>query len=120
MATPTDYLVRDAKRALTFKEKNNTPDTADQAAQQQPVEDDINHPSHYQSESGLEVIEAIESFIADPVSYMLGNVMKYISRGGKKAGNPRVKDLRKARWYLDRAVTYLERHGDDSDDGDNN
>lgn len=110
MATPTDALIRDAKNALTFKEQNST-DTTDQAAQQ-PVEDDVNHPSHYQSESGLEVIEAIEAFIADPVAYMLGNVLKYITRGGKKRENPQIKDLRKARWYLDRAIAYLERHGE--------
>lgn len=108
MATPTDALAHGPRR----DQATNT-DTADQAAQ--PV-DDVNHPSHYQSESGLEVIEAIEAFVSDPVAYMLGNVMKYISRGGKKDGNPQVKDLRKARWYLDRAIAYLERHGDGSDD----
>ena len=110
MATPTDALAHGPRRDQTA-----STDTADQATQQQ-VEDDINHPSHYQSESGLEMIELIEAFVADPVAYMLGNVFKYTGRNGKKAGNPRVKDLRKARWYLDRAIAYLERHGDGSDD----
>ena len=113
MATPTDALAHGPRRDQST---DNSTDTADQATQQQQVEDDINHPSHYQSESGLEVIEAIEAFIADPVAYMLGNVMKYISRGGKKRANPQIKDLRKARWYLDRAIAYLEKHGDVSDD----
>lgn len=110
MATPTDSLAHGTRR-----DQATSTDTADQAAQQ-TVEDDVNHPSHYQSESGLEVIDVIESFIADPVSAMLSNVVKYVLRGGKKVGNPRVKDLRKARWYLDRAITYLEKHGDGSDD----
>lgn len=108
MATPTDAIAHGPRR-----DQATSTDTADHATQQQ-VEDDINHPSHYQSESGLEVIEAIEAFIADPVAYMLGNVMKYISRGGKKRANPQIKDLRKARWYLDRAIDYLERHGEGS------
>ena len=95
MATPTDALAHGPRRDQTTGASTGA---ADQDAQQ-PV-DDINHPSYYQSESGLEVIEAIEAFVSDPVAYMLGNVMKYISRGGKKRENPQIKDLRKARWYL--------------------
>lgn len=112
MPTPTDALAHGPRRDQTTDAVAGATDHATQ----QPVEDDVNHPSHYQSESGLEVIEAIEAFVSDPVAYMLGNVMKYISRGGKKDGNPQVKDLRKARWYLDRAIAYLEKHGDGSDD----
>ena len=74
--------------------------------------DDVNHPAHYQSENGLETIDVIEAFISDPVAAMLANVMKYVIRDGNKAGNSRLKDLKKASWYLNRAIQYLETHGD--------
>jgi hypothetical protein len=63
--------------------------------------DMVNHPPHYQSESGLEVIDIIEDFVHDPGSYYLGNIIKYVLRFQKKGG---VEDLEKARWYLNKLI----------------
>ena len=65
--------------------------------------DMVNHPPHYQSESGIEVIDVIDDFVADPASYYKGNIIKYILRYEKKGG---VEDLEKARWYLNRLIAY--------------
>lgn len=62
--------------------------------------DMVNHPPHYQTESGLEAIEVIEAFFAD--NYCLGTTFKYLARAGKKGDV--VEDLEKARWYLTRAI----------------
>ena len=63
--------------------------------------DMVNHPPHYQSASGLEVIDIIDDFVPDPASYYKGNIIKYILRYEKKNW---VEDLEKARWYLNRLI----------------
>lgn len=70
--------------------------------------DPVNSPSHYNS-GGVEAIEAIESALTDDGyrGYLKGNVMKYMWRYEKKA-KP-VEDLKKARWYLDRLISALEK-----------
>ena len=65
--------------------------------------DMVNHPPHYQSRSGIEVIDIIDDFVADPASYYKGNIIKYILRYEKKGG---VEDLEKARWYLNRLIAH--------------
>jgi hypothetical protein len=60
--------------------------------------DEINQPAHY-TDGGIETIDFIE---AKKLGYNLGNVVKYISRAGKK-GN-RLQDLQKAQWYLAREI----------------
>ena len=59
----------------------------------------INHPSHYKT-GGIGTIDFIE---AKELGYHLGNVVKYISRAGKKTEDY-VQDLQKAQWYLNRAI----------------
>lgn len=61
--------------------------------------DMVNNPPHYKS-GGMEAIDVIEAFFAN--DFHLASVFKYISRAGKK--NDRIEDLRKAHWYLDRAI----------------
>lgn len=71
--------------------------------------DDVNHPSHYSSESGLEAIEVIEAFFHG--NAFLANTFKYIARAGKKGGEAkRLEDLKKARWYLEREIQREEAH----------
>lgn len=60
--------------------------------------DVINHPSHY-ADGNIEVIDFIES---RNFPYHLGNVVKYVSRAGKKNPDKELEDLFKARWYLNR------------------
>lgn len=62
--------------------------------------DAVNHPSHYQGKNGLESIDVIEAFA---LNFNLGNAVKYILRAGKKTQDP-TEDLRKASWYLQRAI----------------
>jgi hypothetical protein len=68
------------------------------------MNDPVNRPSHY-TDGKIEVIEYIED---KKLSYCLGNVVKYVSRAGKKDKLKTVEDLRKARWYLDREIQRLE------------
>jgi len=67
-----------------------------------PTSDPINHPAHY-TYSAIEPIDAIEAW---ELGFHLGNVVKYIARAGRKGSE--VQDLKKARWYLDRAIHKLE------------
>lgn len=66
------------------------------------MSDMINRPDHY-TDGGIETIDFIE---AKKLDYHLGNVVKYISRAGKK-GNA-LECLKKARWYLNRKIAILE------------
>ena len=65
-----------------------------------PIKDLINHPTHY-TVGGIETIDFIE---AKGLGYHLGNVLKYISRAGKKGTTDGIEDLKKAQWYLARAI----------------
>lgn len=63
------------------------------------AKDMVNKPPHY-TDGGIEVIDFIE---AKKLGYHLGNVVKYVTRAGKK--EDALQDLQKARWYLDRAIS---------------
>lgn len=68
------------------------------------VEDDVvNSPKHYTA-GGIEVYDFI---VAKGLNYELGNVVKYVSRAGRK-GNM-LEDLHKAQWYLTAAILREER-----------
>lgn len=73
--------------------------------------DVVNNPSHY-TDSKIEVIDYIED---KNLGFCLGNVIKYVSRAGKKVDSDKsviekeIEDLKKARWYLDRRIYELER-----------
>lgn len=67
-----------------------------------PDEDEINHPNHYTA-GGIEVFDFIQSWGLD---FAEGNVVKYVVRGPFK-GN-RLKDLKKARWYLNKLIERAE------------
>lgn len=64
--------------------------------------DAVNHPAHYQSESGIEAIDVIEAF---DLNFRLGNTVKYVLRANQKN---EVEDLKKALWYLDREIRKRE------------
>jgi hypothetical protein len=65
--------------------------------------DKVNHPPHYNAGS-IEVIAAIEDWKLD---FHLGNVVKYVARADHKGR--RLEDLRKAAWYLQRAISLTDR-----------
>lgn len=58
------------------------------------------NPPHY-TDGKIEVIDFIED---KKLGFCLGNVVKYVSRCGKKSGNTRKQDLQKALWYLTREL----------------
>lgn len=67
----------------------------------------ISHPSHYQSKSGLEVINVIEAFtegLEGIEAVDTGNAIKYICRWKDKNG---VQDLEKAMWYIQHLIDHL-------------
>ena len=66
--------------------------------------EEVNSPKHY-TLGGIETIDYIE---AKNLPYHLGNVIKYVSRCGHKAGVDPMKDLKKAQWYLIRYIKNLE------------
>ena len=59
-------------------------------------------------------IEVIENWKLD---FHLANVLKYISRAGKKEGESELKDLEKAKVYLDRKILKLKDNDNDNDYG---
>lgn len=54
-----------------------------------------------QKNQAIEVIDFIE---AHELNFNLGNVVKYISRAGKKCGEGAISALLKAQWYLGREI----------------
>lgn len=72
--------------------------------------DDVNCPRHY-TDSKIEVIDYIED---KNLGFCLGNVIKYVSRAGKKHSADKtdkekeIQDLKKAKWYLERRIKELE------------
>ena len=79
----------------------------DQWQDDKPQGDPVNHPDHYQGK--VECIDAIKAALGDDgfVAHCRGTAMKYIYRAGRKGES--VEDLRKAAWYLDRAIKTLEK-----------
>jgi Protein of unknwon function (DUF3310) len=69
--------------------------------------DEVDHPTHYNSHpSGIEAITIVRHH-----SFNVGNALKYLWRQGLKQGEPSLKDLKKAAWYLNDEIQKLEREG---------
>lgn len=69
----------------------------------------VSHPAHYQSNTGLEVIDVIEAFTFDLKGIQAvctANVIKYICRWKAKNG---LQDLKKAKWYLTHLIEHIEK-----------
>ena len=66
--------------------------------------DNINHPSHYKT-GGIETIEYQKAKLSKEefTGYLKGNIIKYISRAGKK-NDMTLDDYKKAQWYLKRLI----------------
>ena len=67
------------------------------------TEDIVNHPSHYTTYKGLEVIDLTEQ-----MNFNRGNAVKYICRAGLKDPDKEIEDLQKALWYIKRELGRLE------------
>ena len=68
------------------------------------MKESVNHPEHYGGDTTYEAIKVIEAW---DLGFHLGNVVKYISRAGKKTKNTN-EDLKKAKWYLERYLLQEE------------
>lgn len=74
--------------------------------------DNIDHPSHYCEGRMYEPINVINDW---ELGFDLGNVVKYISRAGRKGQNKALEDLKKARFYLNHQITTLELEEDENE-----
>ena len=120
-----EYLEQDIEvnesdlKTVEIKEKANTKETLQETLDEvketlqktldkvkEPVENDnINHPSHY-TDGNIEVMDFIED---KQLNFARGNVIKYVSRAGKKDPNKELEDLKKAMWYLNREIERLSK-----------
>ena len=69
----------------------------------------VSHPDHYQSETGLEVIDVIEAFTFDLKGIEAtdtGNIIKNTCRWKKKNG---IQDLEKILWYTQHLIDHLKK-----------
>lgn len=71
----------------------------------EPKTESVSHPSHY-NYGKIEVIDYIED---QDLNFHLGNAVKYISRAGRKNPEKTVEDLKKAIWYIQRQIDYIEK-----------
>ena len=69
----------------------------------------VNHPRHYQSNNGVECIDAINAAtegLTGIEAFDTGSAIKYLWRWKKKE-NP-VQDIKKAIWYLNNLIENIE------------
>jgi len=69
------------------------------------MSDEINKPAHY-NQNGIETIDLIKESMSHNEfnGYLRGNILKYISRYTHKHKEEPVKDLLKAKWYLEKLI----------------
>lgn len=72
--------------------------------------DIINHPAHY----NMGTIEVYDFIEAQGLNFAKGNVVKYVSRAGKKPAPGKtieeaaLEDLKKAKWYIEKEIKRYE------------
>jgi len=67
----------------------------------------VNKPPHYTA-GGIDFLDYAEAKNLTENAYLF-NVVKYVSRAGKKVGSDPVEDLKKAEFYLKREIARRER-----------
>lgn len=82
------------------------------------IKDDVNHPMHYQSENGIECIDAILAMTVGIVdgdeAFLAGTILKYLWRYSNK--DDPIQDLKKAKWYLEKLISVLENKMEDNNE----
>lgn len=68
-------------------------------------QDAINAPAHYIEGRKYEPVDVIVDW---GLPYLLGNVVKYLSRAGRKVRSSYLSDLLKAEFYLKRAIAQVQ------------
>ena len=69
--------------------------------------DVVNKPPHYTA-GGIDFLDYAEAKNLTENAYLF-NVVKYVSRAGKKVGSDPLEDLKKAQFYLNREIAIRER-----------
>lgn len=72
------------------------------------MKSDINHPSYYGGDTTYEAVKVIKAW---GLNFNRGNVLKYVCRAGEKDPTEEIKDLEKARWYLNAEIEYMKMYG---------
>lgn len=73
----------------------------------------VNHPEHYGGKDNpYETIKIIDA-MGWGKEFCLGNVIKYVTRAGKKDNNSSKQDLDKAKWYLEHTIELIEKEKTD-------
>lgn len=99
------FFIEDGKAA--DNDKSCEPETIEEHG---TAFDPVTRPEHY-ANSRIEVIDYIED---KQLGFCLGNVVKYVSRAGKKHSQGKtdlekeLEDLEKAMWYLNRRIWELK------------
>lgn len=70
------------------------------------MSDLINHPSHYSQAAVTVRFEPAD--LTERLPHPIASAVEYILRAGKKEGCPEEVDLKKARWWLKRALARYE------------
>lgn len=93
-------IPNDIEKQIFDFEHRDAPPLMDEA------EDNVNHPAHYET-GKFECIDVmLETQGKQAVTdFCVCNAFKYLYRHGRKNG---VEDLKKARWYLDKAIGLIE------------
>lgn len=99
-----EYLTKDIIDCKMFMDYEKCKCETDNQNKTQ-IEDVVNHPSHY-TDGKIEVMDFIED---KKLNFARGNVIKYVSRAGKKDKDKELEDLRKSSWYLNREIQRLEK-----------
>ena len=68
---------------------------------------DIISPDYYKRGN----IEVTDFIIDQSMSFLEGNIVKYLTRYKEKSG---IEDLRKARWYLEKLIEEQVKHGENN------
>ncbi len=68
-----------------------------------PNENKIN-PEYYKGSATADYVSAFK------LDFDLGNVIKYVSRAGKKYDEKAIEDLEKAKWYLQHAIDKISKN----------
>lgn len=71
----------------------------------------VNHPKHYGGDSDYECIKVLKAWNTEDEfkGFCKDNAIKYLCRLGKKDNE--LQELKKAHWYLDELIKYLEERG---------
>jgi hypothetical protein len=65
--------------------------------------DPVSKPIHYVQGRSYEPAKVIQDW---DLNFFLGNVVKYVSRAGRKESASRKEDLSKALWYLQQEINH--------------